>query len=204
MRSFPVMLLFAFALALLLAGCQCPQAAPPAAAWLPAGIQRAGFDIDDTLLFSTPAFDAARAKFAFGTDQFWAEVNGHDRDYSIVKRKALEVVRALQTQGVTVYAITARPPTNGEPVGSFLAEAMGIPAANVYFEPRGKVQRIRDLRLDVFYGDSDSDIEDARAAGVLAIRFQRSPDSSYRNSDGTLAKYHPGQFGEPIVPDSED
>ena len=81
---------------------------------------------------------------------------------------------------------------------------MGIPAENVFFEPNGKVERIRALRLDVFYGDSDSDITDAQAAGVRGIRFQRSPRSSYRNSDGTLAKYHPGEHGETVIPDSED
>ncbi|HNW91365.1 MAG TPA: HAD family acid phosphatase [bacterium] len=188
----------------LLAGCQHTQVLQAPPAWLSAGIQRAGFDIDDTLLFSTPAFAAASAKYAFGTDTFWAEVNGHDRDYSRVKRSALEVVRALQTQGVTVYAITARPPTGGEAVGRFLQDAMGIPAENVYFEPRSKQERIRALRLDVFYGDSDSDISDAQAVGVTGIRFLRSPASSYRNSDGTLAKYHPGQFGEIIIPASED
>jgi acid phosphatase class B len=57
------------------------------------------------------------------------------------------------------------------------------------------------LHLDAFYGDSDSDITDARKVQgntVRGIRFLRSPRSSNRSS-GRLAKYHPGYFGEPII-----
>ena len=68
------------------------------------------------------------------------------------------------------------------------------------------------LDVDVFYGDSDTDITDARSAfststpprkQVTAVRFLRSPKSSNRKA-GKLAKYHPGYYGEPILADSYD
>jgi len=190
-------------LSLLLIGCGNGTETTTATTPPSADVVRVGFDIDDTLLFSTPNFTAAQEKFTFGTDEFWAEVNGHDRDYSIVKQKCLEILRQHQEDGAELYAITARPGTGGDPCRDFISETFGIPRENVYFE-KPKTARIRSLGLDIFYGDSDSDIEDAQNAGAVGIRIQRSPDSSYRNSDGSLRKYHPGMYGEEIIPDSEE
>jgi len=97
---------------------------------------------------------------------------------------------------------------------------MGIAREDLYFEPdldqpgnpAGKTDRIESLNLDVFYGDSDSDITDTlkafvdsktgvRSKKVEPVRFLRSPKSSNRKS-GELNKYHPGYFGEPILSES--
>jgi acid phosphatase (class B) len=186
-----------------------------------------GFDIDDTLLFSTPAFGRG---FATGgtpapTDTtFWTAVNGCDpgcdaqtltlpdgttkelpaTGASAVKSKAYALVQYHLSLGQQVYAITARPDINGDVLRDYLQAELGIDRANVYFEPVMKTDRMAALGLDVFYGDSDSDITDARKVPgrtVLGVRFERSPKSSYRDS-GRLAKYHPGYFGEPIIADS--
>ncbi len=186
-----------------------------------------GFDIDDTLLFSTPAFGRG---FATGgtpapTDTtFWTAVNGCDpgcdaetitladgstkdlpaTDPSAVKSRAYELVQYHLSLGQQVYAITARPDINGDVLRDYLATQFGIDRNNVYFEPVMKTDRMAALGLDVFYGDSDSDITDARKVPgrtVLGVRFERSPKSSYR--DGMrLARYHPGYFGEPIIANS--
>jgi acid phosphatase (class B) len=186
-----------------------------------------GFDIDDTLLFSTPAFGRG---FATGgtpapTDAtFWTQVNGCDpgcdaqtvtladgssknlpaNDPSAVKSKAFELVQYHLALGQQVYAITARPDINGDVLRDYLQTQFGIDRANVFFEPVMKTDRMAALGLDVFYGDSDSDITDARKVPgrtVLGVRFQRSPKSSYRDS-GRLARYHPGYYGEPIIANS--
>lgn len=196
-------------------GCQLQSVDAPAespmrlisveeAASLP-GVERAGFDVDDTLLFSTPAFARGFASgHEFGREAFWRVVNTSDADHSVVKRATGHIVETYLEQGIEVYAITARSPEGGDGLRAFLSNALNIPASHVFFEPEQKTQRIQELKLDVYFGDSDSDITDAMEAGTRAIRIQRSPESSYRNPDGTLRKYHPGQFGEEIVDGTEN
>jgi acid phosphatase (class B) len=183
-----------------------------------------GFDIDDTLLFSTPAFTrgfATGGTPAPSDTTFWTAVNGCDpgcgtqtitladgttktlpaNDPSGVKAKAAELVAYHQALGQQVYAITARPDINGDALRDYLVSQFGFQRENVFFEPVHKTDRMAQLGLDVFYGDSDSDITDARsvtAKQVTAIRFLRSPKSSNRSS-GRLAKYHPGYYGEAII-----
>lgn len=168
-------------------------------------LERAGFDIDDTLLFSTPAFDVGQASpHAYDTEPFWTLVNGSDRGNSQVKSSTRSIVARYQQRGIEIYAITARSGFGGDGLRAFLSEELGIPMSHVFFEPDGKAERIRSLGLDVYFGDSDSDIEDAMEAGVQAVRVQRSPESSYRNKDGSLRKYQPGRYGEVVVADSEN
>jgi acid phosphatase (class B) len=198
------------------------------------GVTAVGFDIDDTLLFSTPTF--ARGFATGGLPKpddvvFWTATNGCDggcsevqltlpdgttrtlpaNAASTVKAQALELVDYHRSLGQEVYAITARPDINGDPLRAYLEAELGIDRDHVFFEPdidqpgnpAGKTDRIASLALGVFYGDADSDITDARKANVRAVRFQRSPRSSNRK-DGRLNKYHPGYYGEPIVASSYD
>ena len=183
-----------------------------------------GFDIDDTLLFSTPSFTRG---FATGgtpapTDTvFWTAVNSCDpgcpaetitladgstkdlaaSDPSPVKQRVAELVAYHQGLGAQVYAITARPDIAGDTLRGYIEAQLGIPAANVFFQPTGKTDRMAQLGLQVFYGDSDSDITDSQKGNIRGIRVLRSPKSSYR-SGGRLAVYHPGYFAETIVADS--
>jgi len=202
-------------------------------------IEAVAFDIDDTLLFSSPAI--ARGFATGGTpvdadEIFWTQVNGCDRgcdattitlpsgetkelpanEPSAVKSGALALVAWHMSQGHRVYAITARPSFNGDALRAYIEESFGIAQEDVFFEPStaqpgnpaGKTDRIEALALDIFYGDSDSDVTDAMAAfpgdetkKVLPIRFLRSPRSSNRKA-GVLGKYHPGYFGEAIIANS--
>lgn len=167
-------------------------------------VARAGFDIDDTLLFSTPAFAIGFASpHEYGSEPFWTLVNNSDRGNSEIKSSTQTIVESYRQRGIAVYAITARAGHGGDGLRAFVSEALGIPETNIYFEPDGKTDRIRELRLDVYFGDSDSDMEDAMAAGARAVRIQRSPRSSYRNKDGSLRKYQPGRYAEAVVADSE-
>jgi acid phosphatase (class B) len=200
-------------------------------------VSRVGFDIDDTLMFSTPTF--ARGFATGGLPKpddmlFWTQTNGCDQgcaeaaltlpdgtpkllpasEASTPKEMAMALIEAHRAMGHEVYAITARPDINGNPLREYLESTLGIPRDHLFFEPdldqpgnpKGKTDRIEALALDVFYGDSDSDITDAvqvRTRTVLPIRFLRSPRSSNRK-DGRLNKYHPGYFGEAIVAESYD
>jgi acid phosphatase class B len=133
---------------------------------------------------------------------------------SSVKAAVADIVAYHQARGAEVYAITARPDVEGDVLRDYVERELGIAADHVFFEPdldqpgnpAGKTDRIAQLGLDVFYGDSDSDITDAlkvQAAQVRPIRILRSPRSSNRK-DGRLAKYHPGYFGETILANSYD
>ena len=164
-----------------------------------------GFDIDDTLLFSTPAFNKARESFQFGTDEFWSLVNSLDEEYSPIKKKVYEIVKQHLQSGNKIYAITARPGNNGNALKRTINKKFGIPVENVYFEPNQKIDKIKQLGITLFYGDSDSDIQDAIAAGAKGIRIERSPKSSYKDEKtGKLIKYNPGKFGEEIIYGSEE
>ncbi|HON55983.1 MAG TPA: HAD family acid phosphatase [bacterium] len=168
-------------------------------------ILRVGFDVDDTLLFSTPAFNKAREKYAFGADGFWSYLNSLDAEYSIVKKSVEKILLEHKKNGTEIYVITARPADNGEKLKEFLSGYFGIPKSNIYFEPTSKIEKIKELKLDIFYGDSDTDIKDAMAAGVKGVRILRSEQSSYRDEKtGKLKNYNPGIYNEEIIPNSED
>ena len=157
-----------------------------------------GFDLDDTLLFSTPAFDKGfkNVDAAFSR-RFWILVNKSDRHNSVVKPTAAAILDKHRKSGDDIYIITARRPYGIEPLLGYLEETFHIPADHVYFEPEGKKKRIRTLKLDIFYGDSDSDISAAIDAGAKGIRILRAPDSWYKK------KYHPGKYREPVIEHSE-
>lgn len=191
------------------------------------GVTTVGFDVDDTLAFTTPAFLRGVGSGAvFGDDTFWTVVNSCDSGCpeevlslpdgtthhlpqspaSNAKAKALELVQLHRSLGHKIYAITARPEIAGDAVRVFIEKQLGIAREDVFFEPASKTARMQSLGLDVYYGDADSDITDAAAVQgrtVKAYRFFRSPKSS--NRSGTkLGKYHPGYFGEKIIADSYD
>lgn len=159
---------------------------------------RAGFDVDDTLLFSTPAFEKAyQSDVAPFSSGFWKIVNSSDKENSLVKKKTFDILKTHQLKGDEIFIITARHPYGAGTLKKVLNEKFGVPLKNIYFETEGKAQRIKELNLDIFYGDSDSDIKAALEAGAVPYRIQRSTASSYRK------KYNPGRYGEEIIENSE-
>ena len=158
-----------------------------------------GFDLDDTLLFSTPAFKKGfRSVHKPFSKRFWALVNKSDKGNSIVKEKVRKILNEHKNNGDEIFIITARCPYGTQPLTDFLAETFRIEKGNIYFEPRGKKDRIKSLKLDVFYGDSDSDISAAMQSGAKGIRILRSPNSWYSK------KYNPGKYSEYIIENSEE
>ena len=160
---------------------------------------KVGFDLDDTLLFSTPAFNKGfRSIHQPFSKRFWMLVNKSDNGNSVVKKKAVEILEKHQENGDEVYIVTARRPYGTEPLIDFINETFRIKTENIYFEPNGKEDRIKSLELDIFYGDADSDISAAMESGAKAIRIMRSPESWNKK------KYHPGKYGEQIIENSTE
>ncbi len=157
-----------------------------------------GFDFDDTLAFSSPAFTAAgESGFEWGSEAIWAEINSTCEDFCTIKRKTLKIAEMHRERGDEVYVVTARDPPGGEVLAMWIEQNLGIPADHVFFEPDGKTERLKALGISIFYGDSDSDIADAQAAGAIGVRIERSPKSTY------LKKYNPGSLGELVVENSQ-
>ncbi|MBI4062672.1 MAG: hypothetical protein HY401_00035 [Elusimicrobia bacterium] len=153
---------------------------------------KVGFDYDDTLSFSTPAFDKA---FAAETDgvkpfgqEFWQIVN---KNYGLEEPKWGVIFWALlfKVAGFDVVIITARLPVDTEDLiakWSWLHDG--------FYFTKEKARLMKNSHYAAFVGDSDSDMEESDKAGVIAIRARRSPKSSYKEN------YSPGKYGEWILP----
>lgn len=162
--------------------------------------QRVGFDIDGTLLHSDPAFDETKRTSTNKpySEEWWGEVNMQsNKTFCKPKRMITRILREYQKKNVEIYAITARHRPHGQYLKEYVCKTFDIPVERIFFEPDSKTAKIKELKLDVFYGDSDTDIQYAQEAGILAIRVLRHPSSTY------WKHYDPGMYGEEILRGSE-
>jgi acid phosphatase (class B) len=60
-----------------------------------------------------------------------------------------------------------------------------------------KIKAIKENKIQIFYGDADSDIEAAFEAGIRAIRIMRAVNSTNKPLP------HNGSFGEEVLVNSE-
>ena len=132
------------------------------------GILNVGFDIDDTVLFSRDVFLNLPDDKRNPTDFGW--INTHDRDYSIYITPTVELIDYFRSNGHNVFFITARPGPNGNILAEFLTKGLGFPVVvnkNLFFSPKQTIngkrfttkhRLMKRLKIDLFYGDSDSDI----------------------------------------------
>jgi len=159
------------------------------------GELRVGFDYDDTIVFSTPAFakafKSAHQPFSPG---FWTVVN---QSYDVEERKLLPNVLAwtFRILGFRVSIISARPSYGGEA----LQKEWRYLAHDFIFS-NGSTNKHRYLTKGnyvLYFGDSDSDILEGRKAKVLSFRVKRGSKSSYKED------YHPGALREIVIPFTE-
>jgi acid phosphatase (class B) len=185
---------------------------------LPAAPIVAGFDIDDTVLFSSPGFyygmtntDGPGGGNRFGASplknpQFWKELNQEYDKFSIPKEIGRTLVRMHSERGDRVVFITARICADEDrAVLERRLQALFKPAALtvVCTNETSKTGPIAESGVDIYYGDADTDMEYARGVTtkkVRPIRVQRSPLSTNRPALG----YRPGDFGEEILVNSEN
>jgi acid phosphatase (class B) len=168
-----------------------------------------GFDIDDTVLFSSPGFYYGQQKYSPGSDaylaneEFWNEMNnGLDR-FSIPKECARYLIDFHRNRGDSIYFITARIGTETETVTELLAGIFGLENPNkVIFTgfkilENLKIRPIRENNIQIFYGDSDGDIQAAQTAGARPIRILRPGNSTNKPMPRA------GNLGEEVLKDSE-
>lgn len=170
-----------------------------------------GFDVDDTLLFSTPSFVLGKAIFSVNSDawshnaNFWQQVNNGLLVYSKKKESMQKIINYHLKRDDNIYFITDRPRTTTEKLSSRLADDFNIPFYKrnvVIFKSyingvkRNKDYFIKRNKIAIYYGDSDADIFQDRNT-VLKLRVLRSAASQNQNH------YHPGMYCEFVITDSE-
>ncbi len=166
------------------------------------------FDIDDTLLFSSPGYYYGNVKYSPGSDDyqydpaFWMEMNnGLDR-FSLPKDIGFRLLRFHRERGDDIHFITGRMPSEYETVTALLARVFDLtdpnPVIFAGFRPGEnlKIAPLRRHKIDIFYGDADSDIAAAQAAGCRGIRILRAPNSTNKPIPV------PGCLGEEVLRDS--
>ena len=195
------------------------------------GKLRVGFDIDDTTLYSERAFVVAPKTDSGKTDYAW--INTHDKEYSLLIDPVITLIHYFRAHGHEVFFITARPGPNGDSVADFLSENLNFDVkvdSNLFFSPKEYVNGFKyttkhrvmeKLDIDIYYGDSDTDIIAAIKADVHAVRIVRSnasikeyggnyfgnthdgesPDAPFKKKDlKYFYKAKVGIFGESIYP----
>ncbi|MDN5681763.1 MAG: acid phosphatase AphA [Ewingella sp.] len=170
-----------------------------------------GFDIDDTVLFSSPGFYRGQKAFSPGKQdylknpQFWEKMNNGWDDFSMPKEVAKQLIDMHLKRGDSIYFVTGRSETKTETVTKTLQGDFQIPQDKVNpvifagDQPgqNTKTQWLKDKQIKIFYGDSDGDITAAQAVSARGIRVLRASNSSYKPLPQA------GAFGEEVVVNSE-
>lgn len=170
-----------------------------------------GFDIDDTVLFSSPGFWRGKELYSPQSEaylhnpEFWEKMNNGWDEFSIPKEVARTLIALHVKRGDAIYFVTGRSQTKTETVSKTLQDDFQIPAANmnpVIFagdQPgqNTKTQWLQDKQIKMFYGDSDNDIRAAREVGARGIRVLRASNSTYRPLPQA------GMYDEEVIVNSE-
>ena len=165
------------------------------------------FDIDETVLFSSPCFYHGQQKYSPGkqdylkNQDFWNEVNAGCDTYSIPKQIAVDLINMHQERGDQIYFITGRTAGDKDGVTPVLQKAFNIknmhPVEFMGGRDRttkyNKTPGIIEHKVTIHYGDSDDDILAAKEAGVRGIRLMRAANSTYQPMP-TL-----GGYGEEVL-----
>ena len=152
------------------------------------------FDIDDTVLFSSPCFYHGQQKYSPGkhdylkNQDFWNEVNAGCDQYSIPKQIAVDLINMHQARGDQIYFITGRTAGDKDGVTPVLQKAFNIkdihPVEFMGGRERttkyNKTPGIIEHKVSIHYGDSDDDILAAKEAGIRGIRLMRAANSTYQ------------------------
>lgn len=168
-----------------------------------------GFDIDDTVLFSSPGYYYGRQKYSPGNkafaimEEFWNEMNNGLDQFSLPKESARKLIELHKKRGDSIYFITARTKTKTESVTELLEKTFDLENLNkviftgIKLGENLKIKPIKENKIQIFYGDADSDIEAALEAGIRAIRIVRAVNSTNKPLP------HNGSFGEEVLVNSE-
>lgn len=167
-----------------------------------------GFDVDETLICSTPTWyylatnhDGPEGSNKYGGQvrthpDFWADANRLD-GFSIPKQAARDLLALHRRRGDRICIITSRVRTPDEQLSLILRQAFDLDGVEILFtDNKPKRDLVRQRQLSIFYGDSDDDMRQARDGGARPVRFLRS----LRCANDPVRV---GAFGEEIVAGSD-
>jgi acid phosphatase (class B) len=118
--------------------------------------------------------------------------------FSLPKQSARQLIEMHKGRGDRIVFVTARPQTPDEGLSAVLARTFGLTNPEVVFVGKaGKTDALRRLGVVLYYGDSDSDIIEAREAGCRTVRVLRPAMSTYTGAA------NPGTFGEDVLESSD-
>ncbi|NOR12362.1 MAG: acid phosphatase AphA [Candidatus Aminicenantes bacterium] len=167
-----------------------------------------GFDIDDTVLFSSPAYYYGQQKYSPGSKdylsnpEFHMELNNGLDNFSIPKEIARKLIAFHKDRGDNIFFITGRNPTETETLTGLLAKTFDLQNPNpVIFcganpGDNPKIALLQENNIQIFYGDSDGDILAAQAIRIRAIRIIRADNSTHKPLPES------GKLGEEVLVDS--
>ncbi|WP_136525260.1 HAD family acid phosphatase [Geomonas ferrireducens] len=175
----------------------------------------AGFDIDDTVLFSTPAYyyganngEGPGGTNRYGSDylanpQFRKDLNQDLDKFSMKKKAGDELIAMHKRRGDTIVFITKRNcyDDDAEVIRKRLNRLFALSSQVFCTNEQSKTPYLEKTGARIYYGDADTDIEysmQVKGDKVRPIRVERSRMST--NKGG----YHPGKYGEEILADSEN
>ena len=161
-----------------------------------------GFDIDDTVLFSSPGFYHLRTfeNLKPGNPQFWQEINNGEDEYNPPKQIAQQLLTMHEKKGDKIYFITKRAKTETETLSKILQEVFNLQSLIepvVFTDLKDKTSFIEERGIQVYYGDADADMLEAKAAGAEPVRVMRGHASSAQTPNMN------GAFGETVILDSD-
>lgn len=96
-----------------------------------------GFDIDDTVLFSSPGFWRGKKTYSPDSEDylknpaFWEKMNNGWDEFSIPKRVARQLIDMHVRRGDSIFFVTGRSQTKTETVSKTLSDNFHIPAGNM-------------------------------------------------------------------------
>jgi acid phosphatase (class B) len=178
------------------------------------------FDVDDTVLFSSPGFqwgtntygpdivsagvpvreqdlpnEDAKRKYR----EFWTKMNNELDQYSVKKWIAEELITLHKSRGDKICFVTKRVYTGSEKLTDVLKSTFQLRETPIviFTSRESKTPALRKLGAVLSYGDSDGDIREAIQAGARPIRILRARTSV--NHDPT----NNGAFGEETLANSE-
>lgn len=177
-----------------------------------------GFDVDDTLIFSAPAFNALQKEYdpdvirpkdyaRLAPDQkyqyreFWNRLNEEYDDRSVPKAIGKKLLDLHLARGDDVWIISKRQSSQPD-TGTCTRRYerlfdVKLPHPVIFTQLKDKAAFLAERNIEYYYGDSDSDVTAAVAAGAVPVRVKRGPGSYAKDPP------HNGQLGEAVLKDSE-
>ncbi|MGF9565932.1 acid phosphatase AphA [Neorhizobium sp. BT27B] len=166
-----------------------------------------GFDVDDTVLFSSPCFFYGQQKYSPGkfdylkNQEFWTDINANcDINYSLPKEVAAKLIAMHTKRGDNIFFITGRTGSPGERVTETIKRNFRMASINPVVFTAGdatKTTFLKEHAVKIYYGDADGDMRQALEVGARPIRVLRASNTTYKPMPKN------GSFGEEVIVNSD-